>query len=116
MSGSIRVRFNGILLFVGILVTLLTGLIFNVLIARNLQPAVLRGWFFIGSVISYFQILEKAIPYLAGREIPKGRQVGRTKLLFNILLFIPVTIIFISSLHTQIKEVTREEVSTTATS
>ncbi|MEM1948793.1 MAG: oligosaccharide flippase family protein [Candidatus Caldarchaeum sp.] len=106
MSGSIRVRFSGILLFVGNLVTLLTGLIFNVLIARNLQPAVLGTWFFIGSVIPYFQILEKAIPYWASREIPRGRQVGRTTLLFNLLLSIPITIIFVllsNSLSTAIK-------------
>ncbi|MEM4416276.1 MAG: oligosaccharide flippase family protein [Candidatus Caldarchaeum sp.] len=106
MSGSIRVRFSGILLFVGNLVTLLTGLIFNVLIARNLQPAVLGTWFFIGSVIPYFQILEKAIPYWAGREIPRGRQVGRTTLLFNLLLSIPITIIFVllsNSLSTAIE-------------
>ncbi|MEM4590921.1 MAG: oligosaccharide flippase family protein [Nitrososphaerota archaeon] len=95
MSGSIRVRFSGILLFVGNLVTLLTGLIFNVLIARNLQPAALGVWFFIGSVIPYFQILEKAVPYWAGRDIPRGRIVGRTTLQFNLLISIPITLIFI---------------------
>ncbi|MEM2198339.1 MAG: oligosaccharide flippase family protein [Nitrososphaerota archaeon] len=95
MSGSIRVRLSGILMFVGNLVTLLTGLIFNILIARNLQPAALGAWFLIGSIIPYFQVLEKAIPYWAGREIPRGRQVGKTTLTFNILISLPITIVFI---------------------
>ncbi|MCS7137532.1 MAG: hypothetical protein NZ941_04085, partial [Candidatus Caldarchaeum sp.] len=76
MSRGIRVRFSGLMMFIGNLVTLVTGLIFNVLIARNLEPAALGVWFFIGSVIPYFQVLEKAIPYWAGRDIPRGLGVG----------------------------------------
>ncbi|MCS7146076.1 MAG: oligosaccharide flippase family protein [Nitrososphaerota archaeon] len=96
MARGIRVRFSGGLLFLGNLATLVTGLIFNVLIARNLEPAVLGVWFFIGSVLPYFQVLEKAIPYWAAREIPRGGQVGRTTLAFNLLLSIPITIVFIA--------------------
>ena len=95
MPSSIRVRLTGVLLFAGNLVTLLTGLIFNILIARNLQPAALGAWFLIGSIIPYFQVLEKAIPYWAGREIPRGHQVGKTTLTFNILVSIPITTVFI---------------------
>ncbi len=95
MSGSIRVRFSGALLFTGNLVTLLTGFIFNVLIARNLPQPVLGTWFFIGSVLPYFQVLEKAIPYWAGRDIPRGEEVGKTTLLFNTAISIPITLVFI---------------------
>lgn len=82
-------------MFAGNLVTLATGLVFNILIARNLEPATLGVWFFIGSVIPYFQILEKTIPYWAGRDIPRGVEVGRTTVLFNLLLSLPITLIFI---------------------
>lgn len=95
MASRIRVRFSGVLLFMGNLTTLLTGLIFNVLIARNLHPTALGVWFFIGSVTPYFQILEKAVPYWAGREIPRGHEVGKTTLLFNIAISIPITLTFI---------------------
>ncbi|MDW8084581.1 MAG: polysaccharide biosynthesis C-terminal domain-containing protein [Candidatus Caldarchaeum sp.] len=95
MSRGIRVRFSGLMMFIGNLVTLVTGLVFNVLIARNLEPAALGVWFFIGSVIPYFQVLEKAIPYWAGRDIPRGLGVGKTTVVFNLLLSVPVTIVFL---------------------
>lgn len=94
MSGRIRVRFSGLLMFAGNLTTLATGLVFNVLIARNLEPAELGVWFFIGSVIPYFQVLEKVVPYWSVMEIPRGHAVGRTAVVFNLLVSLPIASAF----------------------
>ncbi|MCS7095019.1 MAG: oligosaccharide flippase family protein, partial [Thaumarchaeota archaeon] len=88
------VRFSGLLMFAGNLTTLATGLVFNVLIARNLEPAELGVWFFIGSVIPYFQVLEKVVPYWSVVEISRGHAVGRTAVVFNLLLSLPIASAF----------------------
>ena len=60
---KIRVRLSGLALFAGNVLSFLLGFVFVVLISRNLSQGDLGVWFFIGSMLSYFQVLEKVLPY-----------------------------------------------------
>jgi len=92
---TIRVRFSGLILFSSNFLARFTGFIFTVLIARNLAAEELGIWFFLGSILMYFEIFENAMPYWAERDLPRGERVARTVLLFNLTISLPLMLLFI---------------------
>jgi O-antigen/teichoic acid export membrane protein len=95
VAAPIRVRFSGTIIFLGNLTSVLTGIIFTVLVARSLTSCELGAWFFLGAVISYFQVLENVLTYWASRDIPRGLRVAKTCIVSNFLISLPLTIWFI---------------------
>ena len=87
---KIRVRLSGLALFAGNVLSFLLGFVFIVLISRNLSQGDLGAWFFIGSMLSYFQILEKVLPYWALRDSARGAKVTKTAFVFSFLLSLPL--------------------------
>lgn len=96
MNRQIRVRYSGLINFMCNILSAFFGFIFGVLIARNLTMEELGAWFFLGGVISYFEIAEEIIPYWAKRDAARGREIVRTSILSNLMISIPPTIIFLS--------------------
>jgi len=96
MNGGIRVRYTGLILFAGNLLSFLTGFIFSVLIARNLLMEDMGAWFFIGSMIGYFEVMERALPYWATRDAARGMRVARTTIYVNFLVSLPAAILFLA--------------------
>ena len=95
MAIPIRVRLSGAIIFLGNLTSVLTGIIFTVLVARSLTQYELGIWFFLGTVISYFQVLENALTYWASRDIPRGLDIAKTCIVSNFLISLPLTVGFI---------------------
>ena len=96
MSSNIKVRLTGFILFVSNLASFLFGFIFTVLVSRNLSQHDLGVWFYIGSVVTYFEFLVKVIPYWAVRDFARGRRVAKTAIMFSGLLSIPLMLCFIT--------------------
>ena len=87
--GKIRVRLSGFALFAGNISSFLLGFVFVVLISRNLSQGELGAWFFIGSMLSYFQVFEKILPYWSLRDSARGARIVKTSLIFSFLLSLP---------------------------
>jgi len=96
MTSRIRVRLSGFILFISNLLSFLFGFIFIVLISRNLSQSDLGLWFYIGSIITYFEFLIKVLPFWATRDFARGRAVAKTTIISSTIISIPLTLIFLS--------------------
>ena len=67
------------------MISILTGLMFTVLITRKLTPEEFGLWAIMGSMISYFLIMEPIVSYWTTREIARGKNIGTTSLMMSLL-------------------------------
>jgi O-antigen/teichoic acid export membrane protein len=95
MASRIRVRLSGLILFMSNLLSFLFGFIFVVLISRNLSQSDLGLWFYIGSIITYFEFLVKVLPFWATRDFARGRLIAKTAIISSTIISIPLTLIFL---------------------
>jgi hypothetical protein len=77
MSG-IRVTYSGMISFVVGLASLFTGLIFTLIITRQLSQEEFGGWSLIGSLIAYVLVIHPIVSYWSTREIARGVESGKT--------------------------------------
>ena len=103
MSG-IRVTYSGLISFTIGLVGIVTGLIFTLIITRELSPEEFGVWSLIGSLTIYVLAFEPIISYWTTREIARGEDSGKTAIfsggLFTIgaiPLYICIVILFFTN-------------------
>ena len=94
---EIRVTYSGLIgLGIG-LITIITGMIFILIITRSLTPEELGTWSLIGSLVTYVVIIEPMISYWTKREIARGIESGKTAILssgvFSIVGFLAYLVI-----------------------
>jgi len=78
---EIRVTYSGLIgLLIG-LSTVVSGLIFILIITRSLTPEELGTWGLIGGLLTYVIILEPIISYWSTREIARDVDSGKTAIL-----------------------------------
>ena len=87
---------SGLALFAGNIASFLLGFVFVVLVSRNLSQGDLGAWFLIGSLLSYFQVFEKVLPYWVIRDSARGAKLARTSAISNLLVAIPFFVGFIA--------------------
>lgn len=75
---EIRVTYSGLIGLIIGLSTVVTGIIFILIISRSLTPEEFGTWGLIGGLITYVVILEPMISYWATREIARGTESGKT--------------------------------------
>jgi hypothetical protein len=78
---NIRVTYSGLIALVVGFASVITGIIFTLIITRRLSPEEFGLWAIIGTMISYFMIAEPIISYWSTRQIARGEQVGKTSLI-----------------------------------
>jgi len=78
---NIRVTYSGLIALVVGFASVFTGIVFTLIITRRLSPEEFGLWAVIGSMISYFMIVEPIISYWSTRQIARGEEVGRTSLI-----------------------------------
>jgi O-antigen/teichoic acid export membrane protein len=77
LSG-IRVTYSGLISFAIGLTSVLTGMIFTLIVTRNLTAEEFGTWNLIGGLIIYVIIIEPMVSYWATREIARGLESGKT--------------------------------------
>lgn len=77
---SIRVTYSGLISFVISLSSVFTGLIFTIIVTRQLTQDEFGTWGIIGAMTSYVLILDPIISYWTTREIARGQAPGKTAL------------------------------------
>jgi len=75
---NIRVTYSGLIAFVVGLISVLTGLIFILIITRKLSPEEFGTWSLIFYIISYFLISEGIIRFWTIRQVARGEEIGKT--------------------------------------
>jgi len=78
---EIRVTYSGLIGLVIGLATVITGMIFILIVTRSLTPEELGTWGLIGGLVTYVIILEPMISYWTTREIARGIDSGKTAVL-----------------------------------
>ena len=79
MSG-VRVTYSGLISLSVSLATVLTGIIFILIVTRRLPQEEFGLWTLIGSLVSYVIIFEPMISFWVSRQIARGLKVGKTAL------------------------------------
>ena len=94
MSG-IRVTYSGLIsLGVG-LVSVFTGIIFTLIVTRQLTPDEFGTWGLLGTLIAYAVIIEPIISYWTTRDIARGGESGKTAIVSSGLFSIGGLLIYI---------------------
>ena len=75
---SIRVTYSGLIAFLVGITGVITGIVFTIIVTRQLSVEELGLWTLIGSLISYVLIIEPIISYWTTRQIARGEKVART--------------------------------------
>ena len=77
---SIRVTYSGLISFAVGIVTVVTGLVFTLIVTRQLSQDEFGTWGLIGGLISYALIIGPIVSYWSTREIARGENSGKTAL------------------------------------
>ena len=62
------------------MISVITGLVFVLMVTRRLSAEEFGTWALIGSMITYFLISETIIDFWTIRQVARGENVGRTSL------------------------------------
>lgn len=94
---EVRVTYSGLIALVIGLSTVITGMIFILIVTRSLTPEELGTWGLIGGLVTYVIIIEPMISYWVTREIARGIHSGKTAVLssgiFSIIGFLAFLVI-----------------------
>lgn len=93
---EIRVTYSGLIGLVIGLATVITGMIFILIVTRSLTPEELGTWGLIGGLVTYVVILEPMISYWTTREIARGIDSGKTAVLSSGIFSIVGILAFIA--------------------
>ena len=94
MSG-IRVTYSGMISFIVGLASVFTGLLFTVIITRQLTQEEFGTWALIGGLTAYVFILRPIISFWTTREIARGIETGKTSFISNNLIATAAVIIYL---------------------
>lgn len=92
---GIRVTYTGLIAFVIRLTSIATGLVFTLIVTRQLTEQDLGSWSMIGALISYVILVEPTISYWVTREIARGTESGRTALMSSGIFIIGSIFVYI---------------------
>jgi len=98
LSG-IRVTYSGMISFVVGLASVFTGLIFTLIITRQLSQEDFGAWSLIGSLIAYVLVIHPIVSYWSTREIARGTESGKTAFLSSGAMSIVSILIFFGIAH-----------------
>ena len=80
---EIRVTFSGLISFIISISSIITGLIFTLIVTRRLTPDEFGTWTLLGGLITYVVIIESIISIWTTRDIARGRDPGKTAFFFS---------------------------------
>ena len=105
---EIRVTYSGLIAFAIRLSSVLTGIVFTLIVTRELSQEEFGTWSLIGGLLVYVIIIEPIISFWTTREIARGNNVSRTSVITNGLssivgILVYLVISFIVGVNSQIE-------------
>jgi O-antigen/teichoic acid export membrane protein len=84
---AVRVRYSGFVVFAAQILGLVTGLVFTLLLTRNMSPAEFGTWSFISSLMALFVLPSALFPFWATRFLARGMEgAPKTALFANLVV------------------------------
>ena len=80
---NIRETKTGLIAFGTSIITVITGLMFALIITRTLTPEEFGTWNVILSLVSYSLIIEPMISWWTTRDVARGEEIGKTAVITN---------------------------------
>jgi O-antigen/teichoic acid export membrane protein len=94
---EIRLHYSGFIVFAAQMLSLVTGLVFTLLLTRNMAKQEYGIWANIFDVISYFLLLSGVFPFWTMRFVARhNRGAAKTGFLANLALSVMFTFVYIS--------------------
>jgi hypothetical protein len=92
---NIRVTYSGLIGFTVGIVSVITGLIFTLIVTRQLTQAEFGTWGLIGTLISYVIFIEPVISYWTVREISRKELSGKTSIFTTSFVSVGAILVYI---------------------
>src|SRR4030042_1438694 len=98
---EIRLQYTGYIVFAAKLISIITGLIFQFMIARAIPEDPTNPeygiWFNVSDVLAYFTLLGGVVPFWVMRCVARGKEgAAKTGLATNLIISAISTIIYLS--------------------
>jgi O-antigen/teichoic acid export membrane protein len=93
---EIRLQYSGYILFAARIVSIFTGLAFQLMIARSISTNEYGIWFNINDILAYFTLMAGVLPFWAMRFVARHEE-GSTKtgIVANLLISLIATVVYI---------------------
>ena len=78
---SVRVTYSGLISFAVGIITVITGLIFTLIVTRQLTQEEFGTWGLIGALTGYVLVMSPVISYWTTREVARGEESGKTAMI-----------------------------------
>ncbi|HXW37855.1 MAG TPA: hypothetical protein VEJ36_08155 [Nitrososphaerales archaeon] len=109
MSSDVRPRKTGIIVFSARILSVFTGSFFLLMLTRSLATTQFGLWEFITDVVVFASYPTGLLTYWATREVARGKVVGKTTLVLNLLastigmgIFLAFALLSYSSIHQEL--------------
>ena len=94
---EIRVTYSGLISFIVGIGSIITGLIFTIIITRSLSPEEFGTWGLVGGLLSYVFFMGTITNFWSTREIARGADSGKTALISTFFISGLAIIFYFSS-------------------
>jgi O-antigen/teichoic acid export membrane protein len=109
LKNNIRVQYSGFIIFTSQILSIATGLIFTLLLTRNMNTAEFGIWTNIFDYTSYFTLFSGVLPFWATRFMARDKEsTAKTSIaaqlsiaFISTLLYFPAIVMITSAIHTQ---------------
>ena len=92
---GIRVTYSGLISFGINLISIITGLVFVLIVTRNLSAEEFGTWGLINGIIIYAAVINPIISYWVTREIARGERSAKTAIFASSMSTIPAVFIYL---------------------
>jgi O-antigen/teichoic acid export membrane protein len=96
-KNEIRLHYSGFIIFAAQILSVITGLVFTLLLTRNMTKQEYGIWANIFDLVNYFLLLSGIFPFWAIRFIARGKQgAAKTGLLANLVISLISTTFYVA--------------------
>jgi O-antigen/teichoic acid export membrane protein len=96
-ENEIRLQYSGFIIFAAKILSVATGLVFQLMLARGTTKSEYDLWFNISDILAYFTLLAIALPFWTMRFVARGKEgAAKTGIFANLTISAIATIIYLS--------------------
>lgn len=96
VNGEVRLRYSGLIIFLARLLSVGTGLIFTLMVARSITAEMFGVYGNLSDVLSYFTLASGIFPFWATRFVARDHAGSSvTVLLTNLIIAVPSSLIYL---------------------
>ncbi|NIO36954.1 hypothetical protein GTO27_04540, partial [Candidatus Bathyarchaeota archaeon] len=96
-KNEIKLQYSGFIIFAAKMLSVATGLLFQLMIARSTTKSEYDLWFNLNDILAYFTLLATAIPFWTMRFVAREKEGAvKTGIIANLLISAIATAIYIS--------------------